>query len=150
MPSATPEAKSECFHLPLLGDTARPRVGSPQPGSGEAVTTPSGLVYKELLVGTSGDTPNMGSVIGLKIKVSIGDKVLFDTANDKPVAFRYGKRPFENVLCEGVEEGIKGMKVGGVRELQLPANLAPKGIQLPDGVPLTYSVELTEVLPGYF
>ena len=101
-------------------------------------------------MGTSGDTPNMGSVIGLKIKVSIGDKVLFDTANDKPVAFRYGKRPFENVLCEGVEEGIKGMKVGGVRELQLPANLAPKGIQLPDGVPLTYSVELTEVLPGYF
>ena len=122
----------------------------PQPGSGETITTASGLAYKDVLVGTSGDAPLAGSIVGLKIKVAIAGKVLFDTANDKPVAFRYGKRPFENVLCEGVEEGIKGMKVGGVRELAVPQGLAPKGINLPDGVPLSYTVEVTEVLPGYF
>ena len=42
------------------------------------------------------------------------------------------------------------MKVGGVRELQVPGSLAPKGLELPPGVPLTYVIELTEVLPGYF
>ena len=29
-------------------------------------------------------------------------------------------------------------------------SLAPKGIALPDGVPLKYTIEITEVLPGYF
>jgi len=122
----------------------------PQPGNGETIATGSGLKYKDVLVGTSGNTPLAGSVVGIKAKVSIGEKVLFDTASDKPIAFRYGKRPFENVLCEGVEEGVKGMKVGGVRELTVPQNLAPTGIELPPGVSLTYVVEVTEVLPGYF
>jgi len=122
----------------------------PVPGSGEIVTTSSGLKYKDILVSNSGNAPLAGSVVGIKAKVSIADKVLFDTANDKPIAFRYGKRPFENVLCEGVEEGVKGMKAGGVRELTVPSALAPKGIELPPGVPLTYVIEVTEVLPGYF
>ena len=114
----------------------------PQPGNGETIATGSGLKYKDVLVGTSGNTPLAGSVVGIKAKVSIGEKVLFDTASDKPIAFRYGKRPFENVLCEGVEEGVKGMKVGGVRELTVPQNLAPTGIELPPGVSLTYVVEV--------
>ena len=38
------------------------------------------------------------------------------------------------------------MKVGGKRVLQVPKNLAPPGVDLPEGVPLTYEVELTEVL----
>jgi hypothetical protein len=122
----------------------------PQPGSGQVITRPSGLSYKDVLVASNGGTPQQGTIIGLKIKVSIEDKVLYDTASDKPVAFRYGKRPFENVLCEGVEQGIEGMKVGGVREIKVPSSLAPKGIQLPDGVPITYLVEVTEILPGYF
>jgi hypothetical protein len=125
----------------------------PQPGSGATVTTASGLSWTEQLVGTSGSaitSSSVGSVIGLKVKVSIGEKILFDTELDKPVAFRYGKRPFENVLCDGVEQGIVGMKVGGRRTLTVPATLAPRGLELPSGVPLTYAVEVTEVLPGYF
>jgi FKBP-type peptidyl-prolyl cis-trans isomerase len=49
-----------------------------------------------------------------------------------------------------VEEGIKGMRAGGKRVLDVPANLAPPGVDLPPGVPLTYQIELTEVLSGYF
>ena len=72
------------------------------------------------------------------------------SAGEKPVAFKYGQRPFQNIICEGVEEGIKGMRVGGKRVLDVPANLAPPGVDLPPGVPLTYEIELTEVLSGYF
>jgi len=126
----------------------------PQPGNGVLVTTASGLAYKDVLVGTSGDGVGVqGSIVGIKAKVSIADKVLYDTASDKPIAFRYGKRPFENVLCEGVEQGVRGMKVGGVRELTVPAALGPQGLKAQleaAGVPLTYTVEITEVLPGYF
>jgi hypothetical protein len=120
-------------------------------GSGEVVTTPSGLKITELLVGKGGGTPLPGYVIGLTAKVSIGDKVIYETtAGEKPIAFKYGQRPFQNVICEGVEEGIKGMKVGGKRLLDVPSGLAPPGVVLPPGVPLIYEIKLTEVLSGYF
>ena len=122
----------------------------PETGSGDVVTTASGLRYVDVLVGKGGSSPLPGYVIGLDAKVSIGDQLIFDTKNEKPIAFKYGTRPFQNVLCEGVEEGIQGMKVGGKRKLFVPKKLAPPGVDLPDGVPLVYDVELTEVLSGYF
>jgi len=125
----------------------------PQPGSGETITTDSGLQYVDVLVSSSGDAPRPGAVIGFNAKVSIGDLTLFDSTagkDAKPIAFKYGQRPFQNVVCEGVEEGIKGMKAGGKRTLYVPKALAPKGVDVPDGVPLVYQLELLEVLPGYF
>ena len=53
-------------------------------------------------------------------------------------------------LDEGVEQGIKGMRTGGKRRLLVPKNLAPPGVDVPDGVSLVYDVEVKEVLPGYF
>uniref|UniRef100_A0A7S0Q4H6 peptidylprolyl isomerase n=1 Tax=Coccolithus braarudii TaxID=221442 RepID=A0A7S0Q4H6_9EUKA len=122
----------------------------PVAASGETVTTPSGLQYQDILISNSGDTPLPGAVIGFIAVVSIGEKVLFDTRAEKAIAFKYGQRPFASIVCEGVEEGIKGMRPGGKRKLLIPASLAPKGVELPPGVPLVYEVELTEVLPGYF
>lgn len=124
---------------------------TPLEGSAEVVTTASGLKITELLIGKAGSVPLPGYIIGLRSVVRIGDQVIYETAaGEKPVAFKYGQRPFQNVICEGVEEGIKGMKVGGKRVLDVPANLAPPGVKLPPGVPLTYEIELTEVLSGYF
>ena len=122
----------------------------PEVGSDEIVTLPSGLKYQDLLVAKSGSTPLPGNVIGLDAKVIIGNKVIYDTKTDKPIAFKYGDRPFQNVLCEGVEQGIKSMKVGGKRRLFIPKSLAPPGVDVPTDVPLIYEVELTEVLAGYF
>lgn len=116
-------------------------------------TTASGLQITDLQIGKGGKSPLPGNIVGFNTKVSIGDKVIFDsstTEDAKPVAFKLGQRPFQNVICEGVEEGIMGMKVGGKRKLDVPKGLAPPGVTLPDGVPLTYELELTEVLPGYF
>jgi hypothetical protein len=123
---------------------------TPTEGSGETITTPSGLQITELLVGKGGSVPLPGYIVGLRTVVKVGDKVIYDTAGEKPVAFKLGQRPFQNVICEGVEEGILGMRVGGKRVLQVPKDLAPPGVDLPPGVPLTYEVELTEVLSGYF
>lgn len=124
----------------------------PTAGSGETVTTKSGLRITEFLVGRGGASPLPGSVIGLNAVVKVGDKVIYDTTAEgsKPVAFKLGQRPFQNVICVGVEEGIAGMKVGGKRRLDVPQDMGPPGVSLPPGVPLTYEIELTEVLPGYF
>ena len=140
--------------LVVEGDEIIKALGTQEPvaGANEVVTLPSGLKYTESLVGRAGDAVSLpGSVIGLAIRVSIGDKVIFDsTADAKPVAFKLGQRPFQNVLCEGVEQGIKGMKTGGKRRLLVPKALAPPGVDVPDGVSLVYDVEVKEVLPGYF
>jgi len=121
----------------------------PEAGTGEVFTTPSGLQYVDELIAFAGDSPLPGSVIGLKATVSIADKVLFQTG-DKPIGFKFGQRPFQSVICDGVEEGIRTMKPGGKRQLRIPPALAPKGVQIPDGQTLIYEVELLEVLPGYF
>jgi len=123
---------------------------APTTGSGQTVTTASGLKITESLVGKGGAVPLPGYIIGLSAVVSVGDKIIYDTTSEKPIAFKLGQRPFQNVICEGVEEGIKGMKAGGKRRLEVPANLGPPGVELPPGVPLIYEVELTEVLSGYF
>jgi hypothetical protein len=138
--------------LVVEGDEIIKALGTQEPvaGSGDVVTLPSGLKYTESLIGRAGDAVSLpGSVIGLAIRVSIGDKIIFDS-DDKPVAFKLGQRPFQNVLCEGVEQGIKGMKTGGKRRLLVPKSLAPPGVDVPDGVSLVYDVEVKEVLPGYF
>jgi len=124
----------------------------PAAGDGVTRTTASGLGITEFLIGKGGGTPLPGSIVGLNAVVRIGDKTIFDTTkgDGKPVAFKLGQRPFQNVICEGVEEGIKGMKVGGKRRLDVPQGMGPPGVDLPPGVPLTYEVELTEVLAGYF
>ena len=92
--------------LVVEGDEIIKALGTQEPvaGANEVVTLPSGLKYTESLVGRAGDAVSLpGSVIGLAIRVSIGDKVIFDsTADAKPVAFKLGQRPFQNVLCEGV------------------------------------------------
>ncbi|KAL7530799.1 hypothetical protein ACHAXR_003682 [Thalassiosira sp. AJA248-18] len=124
---------------------------TPEQGSGETITMASGLKYTEILIGKGGSAPLPGYIIGLRATVKIGDRVIYETAaGEKPVAFKYGQRPFQNVICEGVEQGIRGMKVGGKRVLEVPASLAPEGVELPPGVPLIYEVELTEVLSSYF
>ena len=39
----------------------------PQPGSGETITTASGLKYVDVLVSSSGDAPRPGAIIGLTV-----------------------------------------------------------------------------------
>ena len=61
-----------------------------------------------------------------------------------------GQRPFQNIMCDGVEQGLAGMKVGSKRTLLVPASLAPKGLELPPNAKLTFEITVNEVLPGYF
>ena len=51
--------------------------------------------------------------------------------------------------AQGLEEGIVGMRVGGIRKLTIPLELAPKGMKLPPDVPLIYEVTLNEVFDNY-
>ncbi len=110
------------------------------------VTKPSGLKYTDLVVGKgqeakAGDTVKVDYTGWLYQKGTRGAK--FDSSKDrnKPFIFKIG----EGKVIKGWEEGVKGMKVGGKRELIIPPALAygAKGFgPIPPNATLDFEIEL--------
>eukprot|EP00286_Rhodomonas_abbreviata_P009311 CAMPEP_0181326138 /NCGR_PEP_ID=MMETSP1101-20121128/21320_1 /TAXON_ID=46948 /ORGANISM="Rhodomonas abbreviata, Strain Caron Lab Isolate" /LENGTH=270 /DNA_ID=CAMNT_0023434535 /DNA_START=39 /DNA_END=851 /DNA_ORIENTATION=+ len=117
----------------------------PKKGTGEVFKTESGVSYTDILVGPSkGASPAVGKLVGMSIEVGIADQKF-----KKNVAFKFGQRPFQNVVCQGLEDGLVGMKVGGQRKMTIPVELGPAGIKLPPGIQIVYDVTLNEVFDNY-
>jgi len=129
-----------------------------QTGSGEVVTTPSGLSYVDNVIGGGRVEPQPGYLVAAKFRVVTADgELVYDSEASKPLAFKYGERPFVGLICKGVEEGVTGMRVGGIRTITVPPTLGfggfPKslrpGYTLPPNTTLVYRIELVDVVPFY-
>ena len=88
----------------------------------KVIQTESGLSYKDLKIGT-GLTPQTGQTVEVHYTGWLqqnGQK--FDSSVDRgePFHFQIGK----GQVIPGWDEGVATMKVGGTRELIIPANLA--------------------------
>lgn len=119
--------------------------------SATKVTTPSGLQYEDLKVGT-GETAKAGDQVSVhytgwlqKPDGSKGKK--FDSSKDRgqPFQFTLG----QGQVIKGWDEGVQGMKVGGERELIIPAALGygsqGAGGVIPPNATLIFDVELLGV-----
>lgn len=115
------------------------------------VTTSSGLQYDDVTVG-SGDEAKAGRPVSVHYTGwlqnpdgSAGTK--FDSSKDRnsPFQFPLGAG---NVI-KGWDEGVAGMKVGGVRKLIIPAELGygarGAGGVIPPNATLIFEVELLGV-----
>ena len=110
-----------------------------------AVKTPSGLVYRDLAVGT-GASPGARDTVRVHYRGTLIDGTVFDSSYERkePVAFRLG----EVVPCW--TEGVQRMKVGGKARLVCPSELAygdaggPGGI--PGGAALVFEIELVGIV----
>ena len=112
----------------------------------ESITTASGLTYEDIEPGTGAAAQS-----GQKAKVHYtgwlknGEK--FDSSKDRndPFEFTLGRRE----VIPGWDEGVKGMKVGGIRQLTIPASMAygARGAppDIPPGAALKFEVELLGV-----
>lgn len=127
-------------------------------GSGDTFTLDSGVSYKDIKVG-GGSSPSIGDFVAVQISLSVDEEVLFDTKErGKAIAFVFGKKPFTGARCEGLEQGLSGMKRGGKREMLVPSERAfgEQGVILSNGAKIgpnkevRYVVELVEVSPAYF
>ncbi|MFZ1916343.1 MAG: FKBP-type peptidyl-prolyl cis-trans isomerase [Terriglobales bacterium] len=88
--------------------------------TGDPIKTASGLEYWDIKVGTGAEAKP-----GHKVKVDYTGWLTSGKKFDSSV----GKRPFEFMLgasqvIKGWDEGVAGMKVGGKRQLKIPADLA--------------------------
>ena len=114
-----------------------------------AVTPPSGaapskLVSKDLIVGTGPEAKAGQSVTVNYVGVLFHGGKQFDASwkRNEPFTFTLG----QSQVIKGWDQGVPGMKVGGRRELVIPASLAygAKGSPpaIPANAPLVFVIDL--------
>jgi peptidylprolyl isomerase len=123
-----------------------------QPGKSGATSggtmqsTPSGLQYEDLVVG-SGESPRTGQTAVVHYTGWLDDGKKFDSSVDRgrPFEFQVGT----GQVIKGWDEGVATMKVGGKRKLLIPPGLGygarGAGGVIPPNARLTFEVELLGV-----
>ena len=115
-------------------------------GGGSEVTTPSGLRYTDVVVG-SGAQPQAGQTAVVHYTGWLLDGKKFDSSKDRgqPFSFPVGR----GRVIKGWDEGVATMKVGGTRRLTIPPDLGygaqGAGGVIPPNATLTFEVELLDV-----
>ena len=109
------------------------------------ITTASGLVYEDINPG-SGDEAMAGKRVTVHYTGWLAGGAKFDSSKDRddPFAFPLGA----GHVIKGWDEGVQGMKVGGVRKLTIPPHLGDgargAGGVIPPNATLVFEVELLE------
>jgi len=111
-----------------------------------ATTTATGLVIEDLGVG-AGDAAAAGRSVTVHYTGWLADGTKFDSSRDRgePFVFPLGARH----VIAGWDEGVQGMRVGGVRRLTIPPALGygarGAGGVIPPHATLVFEVELLGV-----
>jgi peptidylprolyl isomerase len=121
--------------------------GPQQVDPSKITTTPSGLKYAELLVGTGAEATS-GKQVSVHYTGWLQNGTKFDSSRDRgePLQLTLGA----GQVIPGWEEGLTGMKVGGQRQLIIPPDLAygeqgAGGGVIPPNATLIFEVELVNV-----
>lgn len=111
------------------------------------ITTSSGLVYEDIREG-EGAVAAAGQRVSVHYTGWLTNGTKFDSSKDRNDPFDFplgGGR-----VIRGWDEGVQGMKVGGVRKLTIPAELGygsrGAGGVIPPNATLVFEVELLEIL----
>ncbi len=110
------------------------------------VTSASGLQYVDLVVG-SGREAHAGETAVVHYTGTLTDGTKFDSSKDRntPFSFRLGA----GQVIKGWDEGVEGMKIGGIRKLVIPPQLGygsrGAGSVIPPHATLNFEVELLDL-----
>ena len=110
------------------------------------ITTASGLVYEDTVVG-EGAEAKAGQQVIVHYTGWLTNGSKFDSSKDRndPFEFSLGMRQ----VIGGWDEGVQGMKIGGTRKLTIPSELGygarGAGGVIPPNATLVFEVELLGV-----
>lgn len=109
-------------------------------------TPATGLQIEEITLGT-GATAAAGQQISVHYTGYLTDETKFDSSKDRsePFSFALGM----GHVIAGWDEGVQGMRVGGVRKLTIPPELAygarGAGGVIPPNATLVFEIELLAI-----
>jgi FKBP-type peptidyl-prolyl cis-trans isomerase len=110
------------------------------------VTTGSGLQYVDLVAG-SGREAHAGETAVVHYTGTLTDGTKFDSSKDRKVPFSF--RLGAGQVIKGWDEGVEGMKIGGIRKLVIPPQLGygsrGAGTVIPPNATLNFEVELLDL-----
>lgn len=130
---------------PPPAPTGPPMIPVPDGPAIDRKELPGGIVVEEITLGTGHEVKKEGIVVAHYHGTLRSDGSEFDSSfrRGQPVAF-----PLTGVI-KGWQDGVPGMKVGGVRKLTIPAALA-YGAQARDKIPansdLVFVIQLVDAL----
>jgi peptidylprolyl isomerase len=141
--AAGPAPSSSSLALPPVTATSSPMPSAAPVG---LIALPSGLAYEDLKPGT-GTVVGPGQTATVHYVGTLEDGTKFDSSWDRrrPLTFRVGA----GQVIAGWDEGVVGMRVGQIRRLRIPPNLAYGAAGSPPTIPpnatLWFEVELLGV-----
>lgn len=116
----------------------------------KVVTTKSGLKYQDVKLGL-GDSPKKGDTVAVDYAGWKVDGRKFDCSLDPgraPIMFRMG----DGRVIKGWEEGVSTMKIGGIRRLVIPPDMAYGQLGRPPIIEpnstLVFMVRLVHIKPA--
>lgn len=107
--------------------------------------TPSGIVIEDTKVGTGAACTSPDQTVKVHYRGTLTSGQEFDSSYKRGQPIKFALRQ----LIQGWQEGIPGMKVGGVRQLTIPWKLAYGERGSPPAIPprsdLVFQIELLGV-----
>jgi FKBP-type peptidyl-prolyl cis-trans isomerase len=115
---------------PVKTANVRPNTKAPSKVTGDGVKTDAGLQYWDITEGT-GKAAKEGDGVRVHYTGWLTTGKKFDSSVDagRPFTFVLGN----GEVIKGWDEGVAGMKVGGKRQLRIPADLGYGENGTPDG-----------------
>ena len=110
------------------------------------ITTKSGLMYEDKTIG-DGFQAKAGDLVSVHYTGWLEDGTKFDSSKDRNQAFRFNLGA--GMVIKGWDEGVAGMKIGGIRKLTIPSELGygsrGAGSVIPPNATLIFEIELLAV-----
>ncbi len=110
------------------------------------IVTESGLKYEDLTEG-EGAAAEEGQTVSVHYTGWLTDGVKFDSSKDRGQPFQFSLGAGH--VIKGWDEGVQGMKPGGVRKLMIPPQLGygvhGAGSAIPPNATLVFEVELLDI-----